>query len=72
MSQDFVAMMLGSTRSTVSIAASALKNKRLIDYSRGMIIIRDIEGLEAESCECYRVIRRHIESIADFDQESSI
>ena len=72
MSQDFVAMMLGSTRSTVSLAASTLKSKRLIDYSRGMIIIRDIKGLEAESCECYRVIRRHLESMSDFDQESLI
>ena len=52
MSRDFVSEMLGSTRSTVSIAASTLKNKGLIDYSRGMILIRDAHGLEAEACEC--------------------
>ncbi len=68
MSQDFVSEMLGSTRSTVSIAASAFKNKGLIEYSRGMIQILNAKGLEAEACECYRVIREHLENFADFDQ----
>ncbi|SDE97687.1 MULTISPECIES: Crp/Fnr family transcriptional regulator [Terriglobus] len=67
--QEFVAEMLGSTRSTVSIAAAHLKAKRLIDYSRGHIRLIDKRGLEAESCECYRVVRNHLESFAQFDTE---
>ena len=67
MAQDFVSQMLGSTRSTVSIAAAHLKAKGLIDYRRGSIQILDVKGLEGEACECYRVVREHLENVADFD-----
>ncbi len=67
LAQEFVAQMLGSTRSTVSIAAAHLKVKGLIDYARGSIQIRDVKGLEAQACECYRVVREHLENFAEFD-----
>ena len=67
MAQEFVSQMLGSTRSTVSIAAASFKAKGLIDYRRGSIQVLDFKGLEAESCECYRVVCEHLESFADFD-----
>lgn len=67
MSQDFVSQMLGSTRSTVSIAAANLKAKSLIDYRRGAIQILDVKGLEVEACECYRVVREHLENLQSFD-----
>jgi CRP-like cAMP-binding protein len=67
MAQEFVAQMLGSTRSTVTIAAGHLKDKGLISYHRGSIQILNVEGLEAEACECYRVVRAHLETFANFD-----
>jgi CRP-like cAMP-binding protein len=67
MDQEFVSQMLGSTRSTVSIAAGRLKAKGLLDYSRGAIRVLDVRGLEAETCECYRVVRQHLESFTSFD-----
>ena len=67
MAQEFVSEMLGSTRSTVSIAASNFKSKGLVDYSRGHIRVLDAAGLEAEACECYRVVRNHLENLAAFD-----
>jgi CRP-like cAMP-binding protein len=67
MAQEFVSQMLGSTRSTVTLAAGVLRSKDLIDYKRGSIQILDIKGLEAEACECYRVVREHLESFANFD-----
>ncbi len=67
MAQEFVSEMLGSTRSTVSIAAGRLKAKGLIDYSRGSIHVLHTEGLERETCECYRVVRTHLESLASFE-----
>ncbi len=67
MAQEFVAQMLGSTRSTVSIAAGVLKAKGLIDYHRGSIQILDVKGLENEACECYRVVREHLENFLHFD-----
>ena len=67
LSQDFIASMLGSTRPTVSIAAGILKDEGLIDYSRGIIRIIDIAGLEKRACECYRTIKNHLDSYAEFD-----
>ena len=67
MAQEFVAEMLGSTRSTVSIAAAHLKAKGLIDYHRGKIQLLKKDQLEAEACECYRVVRNHLEAYAHFD-----
>ena len=67
MSHEFLADMLGSTRPTVSTAAAILKDERLIDYRRGVILILDQQGLENRSCECYRVIKNHLDSYADFE-----
>ncbi len=67
LAQDFLSEMLGSTRSTMSIAASHLKAKGLIDYHRGSIILLDKQKLEREACECYRVVRDHLGSLSQFD-----
>jgi CRP-like cAMP-binding protein len=55
--QEFLAQMLGSRRSTVTVAAGELQRKGLIDYSRGRVRIVDRPGLEVISCECYQVVR---------------
>jgi CRP-like cAMP-binding protein len=56
LTQDFLSIMLGVTRPQVSIAAAALKRAGLIHYSRGRLRVVDRAGLEAASCECYRLI----------------
>jgi len=55
LTQEFVAMMLGVTRPTVSVVAGTLQRAGLITYRRGQLTILDREGLEDASCECYRV-----------------
>jgi CRP-like cAMP-binding protein len=65
--QDFIADMLGSSRQTVSSAAALLKEDGLIQYSRGIIRILDVEGLEGKSCECYRVIKDYLDNYTEFD-----
>ena len=55
--QEFLAQMLGSRRSTVTVAAGDLQRKGVIDYSRGRVRIVDRPGLEAASCECYNVVK---------------
>jgi hypothetical protein len=67
MSQEFLAHMLGSSRPTVTIAAAGLKRRKLIRYTRGEIQIMDVKGLEQRACECYRVIKDHLDNYADFD-----
>ncbi|MCU1248922.1 MAG: transcriptional regulator, Crp/Fnr family [Edaphobacter sp.] len=67
LSQEFIADMLGCTRPTVSTAAGLLKESSLIRYSRGVIHILDTAGLEARACECYRVIKDHLDNYTEFD-----
>jgi len=54
LTQEFIAMMLGASRSTVSEVAGMLQKAGFITYHRGRVAILDREALEAASCECYR------------------
>jgi CRP-like cAMP-binding protein len=71
MSQEFLADMLGGTRPTLSTAAGALKHRGLIEYTRGEIHIVDVAGLEQASCECYLVIKNHLDNYAEFDTSAT-
>lgn len=57
LTQDFMSNMLGVRREGVNKAASTLQAAKLIRYSRGMITILDRRRLEANSCECYAIIK---------------
>jgi CRP-like cAMP-binding protein len=63
MTQEFISQMLGAPRSGVTAAASALKGKGLISYSRGKITILDRRGLEAAACECYRMLADEVANL---------
>lgn len=63
LSQEFLAMMLGSTRPTVSVVAGTLQKAGLITYSYGHITILDRPGLEAGACECYRAVKAHYDRL---------
>jgi CRP-like cAMP-binding protein len=67
MSHEYLALMLGSTRPTVSLAAGFLKQHKLIEYSRGLIYILDVTGLEKSACECYHIIKDHLDNYAEFE-----
>jgi CRP-like cAMP-binding protein len=57
MTQEYIAEMLGSRRSGVTIAAGLLQKKGIIHYRRGNINILDRQRLEESCCECYNLIR---------------
>ena len=57
MKQEFMAMMLGVTRSVVSRAAGRLQHEKMISYTRGRVTILDRHRLEASACECYAVVK---------------
>jgi len=67
LSQEYLALMLGATRSTVSGAAGALKASGLVSYQRGKLRILDAAGLEKRACECYLTIKNHLDNCAEFD-----
>jgi len=55
---DFLATMLGTGRSSVTIAAKILQKAGLIQYQYGAVKVLDRKGLEGAVCECYRIIRQ--------------
>jgi CRP-like cAMP-binding protein len=61
LTQEFLSHMLGVQRSSVSLCAHALQDAGLIQYTRGQIKILSREGLKESACECYEVIRDHID-----------
>lgn len=55
---DFLAMMLGTDRPSVSLAAGGLQKRRIIEYSRGSVRILNRKKLEGSACECYGIIQQ--------------
>lgn len=70
LTQEFVAEMIGSQRTTVSDVAGALQERGLIEYARGTIRILDRVGLENTACECYLVTRTHLASVYQLAHQS--
>jgi hypothetical protein len=50
--------MLGTRRSSVTVAAGTLQKAGLITYKRGTVKIESRENLKDAACECYEAMRR--------------
>lgn len=57
LTQEFLALMVGTTRSSVTIAAITLQDLGYIKYSRGLIRVIDRSALIDFACDCYRVVQ---------------
>lgn len=57
LTQEFMSHMLGVRRTTLTLLARTLQNKKAIRYTRGRIRIVDRALLESCACECYRVVQ---------------
>jgi CRP-like cAMP-binding protein len=55
---DFIATMMGTDRSTVSVVAALLQKRGIIEYVRGAVNITNRRALEKSACECYAVIQQ--------------
>ena len=53
LTQEFLAQMLGTRRSSVTVAAGMLQKAGLITHSRGDVKIIERRKLEDAACECY-------------------
>lgn len=56
LTHETISNALGVPRTAVTKAAGDMQRKGFIRYTRGKIFISDRAGLEADSCECYRII----------------
>jgi CRP-like cAMP-binding protein len=57
LTQEYLGVMLGVQRPSVSIAQRTLQEAGCITFRRGFITVVDREGLEAAACPCYELIR---------------
>ena len=55
--QEFLALMLGVRRVGVSVEMSALRDRKVLAYRRGIITILDQGGLVAAACGCYKTVK---------------
>ena len=56
---DFLATMLGTNRSSVSLAAGILQREKSIEYSHGAVTIVNRKRLEESACECYDIMQQY-------------
>ena len=65
LTHEFLGHMLGVHRPGVTIAVQALSVDGVIDHSRGMIRIRDLDGLRIRSCLCYAILERSLHTFCE-------
>jgi CRP-like cAMP-binding protein len=58
LTHDFLATMLGTDRPSVSLAAGALQQNKVIRYRRGSVEILNRKKLERSTCACYQAIQQ--------------
>jgi CRP-like cAMP-binding protein len=63
MTQEFLADMLGTRRTTVTLVAGSLQRRGLIDYRRGKVTVLNHAGLEQAACACYGVTKQALKNL---------
>jgi CRP-like cAMP-binding protein len=55
LTHEFLGMMLGVRRTTVTDVMGTLQKARLVRYRRGHVTILDRKALQQRACECYEI-----------------
>lgn len=63
LTQEFLAEMLGTRRTTVALVAGTLQRGGFIEYSRGKITIKSRRDLQTVACDCYPVTQRLLDGL---------
>jgi CRP-like cAMP-binding protein len=65
---EFLSLMLGANRATVTVAFGSFKEAGLISHRRGLITILDRKRVEDVACECYRANKRELDNLSKFQK----
>jgi CRP-like cAMP-binding protein len=65
LTHEYLAIMLGTRRTSVSQILHKIRDRGLIEYRRGKITIVDRAGLESRSCECYQTVADIFRRVTD-------
>lgn len=65
LTQEYLAGMMGVGRTTVTHAAGRVQDLGLVRYSRGVVRLMDVEGLEEQVCECHGAMREFRRRLLD-------
>jgi CRP-like cAMP-binding protein len=63
LTHEFLGMMLGVRRTSVTDVMGSLQKAGLIRYSRGHVTILDHEALRQRACECYEISKREFDRL---------
>jgi CRP-like cAMP-binding protein len=62
LTQDILGQLLGTRRSSVTVAAGMLQKAGAISCTRGRITILDTAKLQSMACECYALVQQRLGS----------
>jgi len=62
LTHEFLSIMLGVRRATVSKAAMKLQHAGIITYRRGIVKVLSVRKLASECCECYEATKNVFDS----------
>jgi CRP-like cAMP-binding protein len=65
LTHEFLGLMLGVRRASVTDVLRPLQDRGWVESNRGEISILDREALESGSCECYRIIKEQQQLLLD-------
>lgn len=60
---EIISLLIGARRAGVSVLAQSFREAGLIEYQRGHVKILNRPGIQAESCECYKIMKHEIEQL---------
>ena len=63
LTHEFLALMMGVNRPSLSLTLAALQRRGLIRYQRASLTLLDRRGMEQGACECYESLRRETERV---------
>jgi CRP-like cAMP-binding protein len=63
LTHEFLALMMGVNRPSLSLTVAALQRQGMVEYRRASLTIIDRPGLERGACECYETLQQELDRV---------